>query len=410
MATTTPYQWDVQVLKDLGVQPGSGAYNADLNFLNAWQTHETGDVMPNTAHYNLLGNMGRLNGPYGGVPVNNYLGGGGGLLSYPTLEQGAADTAHRISLYGDLSKAFQSGAQLNTNYSGLGTWSGGGYTSLGPGGNPNTAATNPPPGTTNNPAAAAQTGLNKIALERQAVLDVQLAALDEQYARVEADFQNRLLGLQKKSLGISEGGLARQLAEAPALQSDVSKLYYLQYAGISANKADLTRQFKQSQVDLASQGAATGSSFTKGHADELYQMTKDYQSKRASLDRQWQALRAQQNQEAISYLEKIQALQDQKKQYDIASKRYGIQGEEIATRLMYSIAQTGAGVGVDIQSLEAQSAMNEYNFLSALGSPNIVPMTQGAPGSVVGSAASPYVGDPLNTMPPNFGQPGAGPY
>lgn len=386
---TTPHDWDVQVLKDLGIQSGSAlgganpAYQADLNFLNAWQTRETGDKMPNLAHYNLLGNMGQP-GTYGGTPVNNYLGNGGGLLSYPSMEQGAADTAHRISLYGDLSGGFQQGMQTGTNYAGLSKWSGGGYSSIGgSGGNPNSSSD--AYGAGNDKAGAASAGINNALTAQQIDLQKQLATIDEEYARKEAAFQQRLLGLSKSSLGIQEGGLDRQLKEAPLLQADVNRLYQLQFAGIGVRGQGVNEQYRQALTDQASHGASSGSLFTKGHRDEHANTMADWSRATYFLQNQRASLQAQQHQEAVGYLEKLAAFADQKKQYDIISQRYGIQGEEIDQRLKSTLQQTAIGAGQAVTSLFQQMLNTDAGLMNTLAPP---PMTGGL------ASGDPYSADP----------------
>lgn len=263
-------------------------------------------------------------------------------------------------------------------------------------GNPVTGAgganPNNPAAINNDPAAAALAGIQDLYLRRQIQLQFDLAKIDQQFAQTEAGYQGRLLGLEQQSLGIQQGALQRQMGEAPLTQADVEKMYQLQYAGIKQSGEDVNRQYRQQLTDLASSGAASGSLFTKGQRDAHANMMADWASATSNLQRQRATLQAQQNEEAIAYLEKLAAFQDQKKQYDIVSQRYGIQGEEIMSRLASSLQQTAIGAGQSVFDLEQQLANTDASMVQALGPFPITPNLAAGNPYASNPASDPYAG------------------
>jgi hypothetical protein len=409
-------QWNNQFLGDLGVSGNNNPniYNNDYQFLLHWENREgIGD----RAVFNPLGSTRQ---EPGSVPINSV-----GVQSYADLSSGANANAYSLLSpsvpgYPQLLNAFQTGtADINQNYQGLHSWSAGpnaaanqGYwnlagtgTSTGPAssGSPSNpvqsggSTPGAPPGTPDpNKVAAAQAGITDQYLRRQIDLQYQLAAIDEQFAKKEASFQNQLLGLSKQSLGIQEGALTRAMAEAPELQADVQKIYQLQYGGIKQAGEDTNRQYRQQLINQSAQNAGTGGAFTKGARDEHANTMADWASATASLQRQRSTLQAQQNQEAIGYLEKLAAYQDQKKQYDLISQRYGIQGQEIMARLGSTLQQTAIGAGMNIADLFTQVANTDASLIGTVPGPNISP----------GLTSSPYAQDPTQAYsqsPGSFG-------
>lgn len=382
-------QWNTRFLNDIGAT-NYAVQARDLGFLGAWENREG---VGSLATFNPLATT--MQG-YGGHPINSV-----GVAAYPDIASGAAANAAALMGnnpgYAELLNAFQTGTlDQSKDYLGLSTWSGpGGYSNLsgissqvGGGG-----SNNPPPGTTNNPVDATSRGIQNDALAREIKLQNDLAVIDEQYAKQEADFQNRLLALQRESLGISEGGLARQLAEAPALQADVNRMFALQFAGVQAQGGELRRKYDLNKAQMFSGQAGAGSLFSKGARDERLDLVKTWQYQAGELDRRRRELLARQNQEAIGYLEKISAMLDQKKQYDIVSQRYGIQGEEIAARLASTLKQTGIGAGMNVTDLFSQMLQNTAGFVTDVGSPAITSLSSaGDTGGVFQNPTTPIAG------------------
>jgi len=386
--------WNYDFLRSLGVS-NYGTQARDLGFLGAWENREN---VGNFAQFNPLATT--MSG-YGGHTITQPGAAHDvGVKWFPSIEQGASANAAALMGntpgYAELLNAFRTGTlDQSASYQGLHSWSAGpnapanqGYWSLtgigstpgsGQGGGPA-----PPPGGEADKAAAAAAAAEKIQLQRQVDLQGQLAAIDEEFARREAGFQSQLLRLSQQGLGIQEGALDRAMKEAPLLQEDINKIYQLQYGGIKQSEADVNRAYKQNLVDQMASTAGSGSGFTKGTRDERANIIADHASSIASLERSKATLQAQQNQEAISYLEKIAAYQDQKKQYDIISQRYGIQGQEIMQRLASTLQQTKIGAGMNVADLMTQMAQTDLSLVSSVPAPLITP----------GLTQNPYTGDP----------------
>lgn len=384
-------QWNYKFLNDIGAtNPAIQA--RDLGFLGAWENREG---IGNLALFNPLGTTMR---GFGGSPIP---GQSAGVMSYPDIASGAEANAQALmgnnAGYAELLNAFQQGTlDQSAHYQGLSTWSNAGYDNLA--GLPSTVPGGAIAAGSQNQSAQNQSQIAATGTQAQIALTRAQEQIDENYARSEAAFQQQLLGLQKEDLGNREATLQRQLSEAPILQGEIMKQFALQFAGIKATGQDVNRSYRQALTDLASRGAATGSSFTKGTRDQHANEMADWSSATAQLQRQKQALSSRQFSEEVQYMEQIAGYQDAKKQLDILSRRYNISGEEIASKLGFSLQQLQSGMDINVSDLYTQLMGIQAGVPLNYGAPNITSLSNTAAGT--GPGALPTQGGYFQN--PNF--------
>ena len=318
--------WNEQFLKDIGAPDTA----ANKQYLTQWENREGATGFA----FNPLATMQQ---GYGGTPGTN------GIMSYPTLQAGAAADAAALSngRYNDLLAAFRSGNPDPSNtYSGeLSTWSGGGYANL-------AGASTNVPGVVQN--IQNQPGVTA-AQQNQGLIDYQianaqlLASQNAQYAQQETGFQQQLLGLSQQGLGIQQGALQRQQVLDPKLYGIEQQQYGLSAQQIAQSRADIQRQGAQQVHGEISSNAASGNLFTAGGREGLANTRANIASALKSNDIQRQGLGLSEKQSALTFNEQMAALRDQQKNLNLTAQRYGISAEELQARLQNSLQNINEG-------------------------------------------------------------------
>ena len=366
--------WNKQFLADINAPNTPG----NEQFLNAWENREGATGF----NANPLATM---EGGFGGTPGTH------GIMSYPTIQQGAAATAAALEngRYNDVLTALRQGtANPSATYGSLGTWSGGGYTSL------TGASTNPGSialaagNVANGPAITGlqqQQGLTNLNIANSSLLAQQNAA----YAQQETGFQRQLEGLSEQGLGVQLGALGRAETLDPKLYGIQQSQFGLQQQGLGLNeqqirqqRADITRQGKSNIASTISGQAGSGNLFTAGGRTQLSNVRADLASALKSNTIQDQQLALsnknlalQEKQAGLTHAEQMAQLKDQEKNLEIQAQRYGISKEELQARLQNSLQNINEGNISTILGFQQEGLSNALQLAQLLG--------QGAPLSAV---------------------------
>lgn len=205
------------------------------------------------------------------------------------------------------------------------------------------------------------------------------------------DIAQQQLALQQQQQGINQGALNRQQQLLPQQNALQQQLFGItnQGFGLSGQQLDLQQQaldqaqstaYRQYGLNTKGQmggAAAAGSVVTGGNRDNMAELAAQLQDQLSSFSRSRQGLdisrqnlglsqqqeKIGEQQYGLGYQEQQAQLADTQKNYDILSKQFGLNQQDLTNRLNQGLAQLGLSTALSANDV-ANSIVNAQKGIS----------------------------------------------